>query len=52
VIEPIAEMEGLKLSHPVEEWKGTTFNAWVRNTRRIWPHHNNTGGFYLAKVRK
>ncbi len=52
VIEPIPEMDGLKLSHPVEEWKGTTFNAWVRNTRRIWPHHNNTGGFYLARVRK
>jgi len=52
VIEPIPEMEGLKLSHPVEEWNGTTFNAWVRNTRRIWPHHSNTGGFYLARVRK
>lgn len=52
VIEPIPEMEGLKLSQPLEEWDGKAFDGWVSKTRRIWPHHSNTGGFYLAKVRK
>ncbi|MBU0533121.1 RsmB/NOP family class I SAM-dependent RNA methyltransferase [Candidatus Micrarchaeota archaeon] len=42
----------LKLSQTVAEWRGTEFNSEVKNAIRIWPHHNNTGGFFLAKVKK
>ena len=32
--------------------KGKEFHPEVKKAARIWPHHNNTGGFFLAKVRK
>jgi len=44
--------EGLRTSRPLNEWQGESFDPEVRKTARIWPHHNDTGGFYLAKVRK
>ncbi|MFX1520915.1 MAG: NOL1/NOP2/sun family putative RNA methylase [Promethearchaeota archaeon] len=42
----------MKLMPGVLEWNGTTFNQELRKTIRIWPHHNDTDGFFLAKVRK
>jgi len=42
----------LKISPPVDEWKNDVFSPEVKNAARIWPHHNNTGGFFLAKVGK
>jgi len=51
VLEPIA-IEGLKLSKPLEEWEGGRFDPQISNAIRIWPHHNDTGGFFIAKVRK
>jgi NOL1/NOP2/sun family putative RNA methylase len=44
--------EGLKTSKPVEEWQGQAFDPRIKNAIRIWPHHNDTGGFFLAKVTK
>lgn len=34
----------------VTEWQGTAFDASVRHARRIWPHRNDTGGFFLARL--
>jgi len=50
-LEPIS-FTGLKTSKPVEAWDGREFNPEVRKAVRIWPHHNDTGGFFLAKVTK
>lgn len=50
-LEPIS-IDGFKLSKPLEEWMGETFHPEVQKTARVWPHHNDTGGFYLAKVKK
>jgi 16S rRNA C967 or C1407 C5-methylase (RsmB/RsmF family) len=36
----------------VLEWEGTKFSGEVSKVARVWPHHNNTDGFFLAKVRK
>jgi NOL1/NOP2/sun family putative RNA methylase len=52
-----AEMQGisipgLRLSKTVEEWEGQAFRPEVKEAVRIWPHHNDTGGFFLAKVGK
>ncbi len=43
---------GLKTSGAVREWEGERFARDVGKSIRIWPHHNNTGGFFLAKIRK
>jgi len=34
----------------VTEWKGETFDPSVEKARRIYPHHNDTGGFFCAKL--
>ncbi len=39
-------------SPPLTEWKGTTFHNEVKKARRVWPHHNNTDGFFVARIRK
>lgn len=45
-------IDGLKTSTAVDSWKGKDFDEEVKKAIRIWPHHNDTGGFFLAKVRK
>ncbi len=50
-VEPI-EIPGFKTSKPVTEWAGQEFDSQVSKTLRIWPHHNDSGGFFLAKVTK
>jgi NOL1/NOP2/sun family putative RNA methylase len=50
-LRPIS-FDGLKTSPPVHSWNGNEFDSEVRNAVRIWPHHNNTGGFFMAKVEK
>lgn len=44
--------EGLRTAEPVRSWNGAEFDARIRDAIRIWPHHNDTGGFFLAKVGK
>ncbi len=45
-------IDGFKLSSGIGEWGKKTFDPEVQKTSRIWPHHNDTGGFFMAKVRK
>ncbi|SNR31722.1 RsmB/NOP family class I SAM-dependent RNA methyltransferase [Halorubrum vacuolatum] len=35
----------------VTEWDGETYDPSVELARRIYPHHNDTGGFFCAKLR-
>ncbi|GAB3422648.1 RsmB/NOP family class I SAM-dependent RNA methyltransferase [Haloparvum alkalitolerans] len=35
----------------VTEWDGETFDPSVERTHRVYPHHNDTGGFFCAKLR-
>jgi 16S rRNA C967 or C1407 C5-methylase (RsmB/RsmF family) len=32
----------------VTNWQGDTYADAVRRTKRVYPHHNDTGGFVLA----
>ena len=42
----------LPLDHAIgiTEWEGETFDRAVRRAKRIYPHHNDTGGFFCAKL--
>ncbi len=35
----------------VTEWEGETYDPSVRRAHRVYPHHNDTGGFFCAKLR-
>ncbi|MGD9173076.1 MAG: RsmB/NOP family class I SAM-dependent RNA methyltransferase [Desulfobacterales bacterium] len=45
-------LTGLKTSSGLTRWAGETFQGDLRNTLRIWPHLNDTGGFYIALLEK
>lgn len=34
------------------QWEGVRFRDEISNAVRLWPHHNDTGGFFVAKLRK
>lgn len=46
------EFDGLKSSKGVDEWLKASYNSDVKKAVRIWPHQNDTSGFFIAKVVK
>jgi len=40
----------LECSPGVTEWDGETFDETVARAKRIYPHQNDTGGFFCAKL--
>ncbi len=47
-----AAIEGLKTSPGLTSWAGETYHPDMHRAMRIWPHHNDTGGFFTALIRK
>ena len=45
-------MNGLKASPGLTSWAGKTFQDDLKHSIRIWPHLNDTGGFYIALLEK
>lgn len=45
-------LPGLAVSAGITEWEGKTFSAQLDKAGRIWPHHNNTGGFFMCLIKK
>ena len=41
---------GLVSSPGITEWEGETYNDSVEKTQRFYPHYNDTGGFFCAKL--
>ncbi|WP_276271227.1 RsmB/NOP family class I SAM-dependent RNA methyltransferase [Haloarcula litorea] len=41
---------GLDHREGVTEWQDDEFDPSVRKAKRIYPHHNDTGGFFCAKL--
>ncbi len=50
-VDPVC-LEGLRSAPGIGSWEGQEFHQDVRKAARIWPHHNDTGGFFLARVAK
>jgi NOL1/NOP2/sun family putative RNA methylase len=42
----------LKSASPVMEFDGETYNKGVKNCLRVYPHQNDTEGFFVTKINK
>ncbi len=43
---------GLMAGAGVVSWQGQALHPAVRHALRLWPHHNDTGGFFVAALDK
>lgn len=47
-----ARVAGFESSPGVTSWNGRELDARLCNSMRIWPHQNDTGGFFIAVFQK
>lgn len=47
-----ARLPGFVCSSGVTEWAGQRFDPSLANAARVWPHQNDTGGFFVAVLEK
>jgi NOL1/NOP2/sun family putative RNA methylase len=47
-----AELPGLVAAAGVTRWQGEDLGAELAHCVRIWPHHKDTGGFFMAVLEK
>ena len=45
-------INGLKLGHGITNWKENEYDKDVKKCARMWPHHNDTDAFFLARMEK
>ena len=45
-------INGMKLGKGITNWKKTEYDKEIENCARIWPHHNDTDGFFIARMEK
>lgn len=50
-IEPF-HIEGLQAAAGVTAWQGQSFRQDIAHAHRYWPHLNDTGGFFVARIRR
>jgi len=46
------KLPGLIASSGITKWEGKSFHPGVAQSLRIYPHQNDTGGFFLALIKK
>ena len=46
------ELPGIKTMPGITRWNNLEFNSELDKSIRILPHHNDTGGFFIAKIKK
>lgn len=51
-VEPVGAIPGLVTRPGVTRWGDRSYRGDVANAVRIWPHLNDTGGFFLARLRR
>ena len=49
---PVAPVPGLHTAPGIDYWQGRALAPSLVHTLRLWPHHNDTGGFYIAVLEK
>ncbi|MEM8932270.1 MAG: RNA methyltransferase, partial [Acidobacteriota bacterium] len=47
-----AHLDGLVSSPGLTEWQGRRFRPELADTLRVWPHQNDTGGFFVAVLER
>ncbi len=47
-----ARIDGLKTAPGLTEWQGERWDDQLELAMRVWPHHNDTGGFFVAVIEK
>ena len=47
-----ARIEGVVSSPGLTEWEGSTYDPAMALAMRIWPHQNDSGGFFVAVLSK
>ena len=45
-------INGLKTGKGITEWNGQKYDDEVEKCMRIWPHQNDTNGFFVARMEK
>ena len=45
-------IKGFKTSPGITQWENCEFDPQLKKAARIWPHHNDTGGFFMALIEK
>lgn len=48
-VKPVS-LPGFRFGEPVQRWDGRELHPGVAGAGRVWPHHNDTDGFFVAKV--
>jgi NOL1/NOP2/fmu family ribosome biogenesis protein len=46
------QLPGVAASPGITAWRDRVFDPRLRRARRIWPHRQDSGGFFLASLRK
>ena len=46
------DIKNLKVGKGISKWNEETFDKEVQKCVRVWPHHNDTDGFFLARIEK
>jgi NOL1/NOP2/sun family putative RNA methylase len=47
-----ARVDGVTGSPGLTEWNGQSFHPSLTNALRVWPHQNDTGGFFIAVLER
>jgi 16S rRNA C967 or C1407 C5-methylase (RsmB/RsmF family) len=51
-VEPLDVPKGLHTTPGITRWGESTYRADAVHAARVWPHHNDTGGFFVARLRR
>ena len=47
-----ARIDSVMGSPGLTTWQGQSFHPSLANALRVWPHQNDTGGFFIAVLEK
>ncbi len=47
-----ARLPGLRSEPGITRWRDEALHPDLRRTMRVWPHHNDTGGFFVAVLER